>query len=127
MRRPLLNHTEPGDVVYDPFLGSGSVLIAAEATGRICHGLEIDPGYVDVIVRRWQRLTGQAAILEPGGGTFAEVACERERDARSTGFTLRAAVYGACTRATPLISDARSRWSVATGKRSGFRCLGPGS
>ena len=45
MRRPILNHTERGEVVYDPFLGSGSTLIAAEQTGRICYGLDIDPKY----------------------------------------------------------------------------------
>src|SRR6185503_1635364 len=54
MRRPILNHTERGRAVYDPFLGSGTTLIAAEMTERICYGLEIDPRYCDVIVRRWQ-------------------------------------------------------------------------
>src|SRR2546425_363556 len=52
MRRPILNHTERGDVVYDPFLGSGSSMIAAEQTGRVCYGLDIDPKYVDVAVLR---------------------------------------------------------------------------
>src|SRR5438309_10949046 len=58
MRRPLLNHTERGGLVYDPFLGSGSTLIAAEDTGRICYGLELSPAYVDVIVQRWQEADG---------------------------------------------------------------------
>src|SRR5580693_5301349 len=54
MRRPILNHTKSGQSVYDPFLGSGTTLAAAELTGRICYGLEIDPKYVDVVVERWQ-------------------------------------------------------------------------
>ena len=85
MRRPILNHTEPGEVVYDPFLGSGSTLIAAELTGRACYGLEIDPGYVDLIVKRWQRLTGKQAVLESDSRTFDEVAASRQDAAdRST-------------------------------------------
>lgn len=64
MRRPILNHTLKGDSVYDPFLGSGTTLIAAELTGRHCYGLEIDPGYCDVIVQRWEKLTGKKAVLE---------------------------------------------------------------
>lgn len=58
MERPIRNHK--GDV-YDPFLGSGTTLIAAERTGRTCYGLEIDPHYVDVIVRRWEAFTGEKA------------------------------------------------------------------
>lgn len=77
MRRPILNNTVRGDIVFDPFLGSGTTLIAAAATNRICHGLEIDPSYVDVIVRRWQKLTGKVATLEDGGRTFDEIAAER--------------------------------------------------
>jgi DNA modification methylase len=77
MRRPILNHTERGDVVYDPFLGSGTTLIAAEATERVCYGLEIDPQYCDVIVRRWQDFTGRQATLEATGRTFAAIAEER--------------------------------------------------
>jgi DNA modification methylase len=77
MRRPILNHTERGDAVYDPFLGSGTTLIAAETTERICYGLEIDPQYCDVIVRRWQDFTGRQATLEGAGRTFAAIAEER--------------------------------------------------
>jgi DNA modification methylase len=51
-------------------LGSGSTLIAAERTGRICHGLEIDPAYVDAAIRRWQRHTGRDALLARTGYTF---------------------------------------------------------
>jgi DNA modification methylase len=60
----LLDLTNRGDIVLDPFLGSGSTLIAAERTGRICRGVEIDPHYVDLIVRRYEACTGTTAILE---------------------------------------------------------------
>ena len=56
-------------LVFDPFLGSGSTLIAAEQLDRICYGLEISPEYCDVIVERWQNLTGKKARLEGGGAT----------------------------------------------------------
>lgn len=52
------NHTEAGDVVYEPFSGSGTTLIACEQTQRICYGMEIDPAYCDVIIKRWCNLTG---------------------------------------------------------------------
>jgi DNA modification methylase len=66
MRRPIIHHTKAGDAVYDPFLGSGTTLVAAELTERVCYGLELDPGYCDVIVSRWEKLTGKKATLEPG-------------------------------------------------------------
>lgn len=59
------NHGAEGDVVYDPFLGSGTTLVAAEQLNRTCVGLEIDPAYCDVIVERWQNLTGGQARREP--------------------------------------------------------------
>ena len=77
MRRPILNHTKRGEVVYDPFLGSGTTLMAAELTGRICCGMDIDPRYVDVAVLRWQEYTGQEAKLEAAGRTFEAVKAER--------------------------------------------------
>lgn len=77
MRRPILNNSIRGDVVYDPFLGSGTTLIAAQLTERICYGLEIDPRYVDVIIRRWQLLTKQPAILDASGRPFDDVARDR--------------------------------------------------
>ena len=78
MRRPILNHTERGEVVYDPFLGSGSTLIAAEQTERVCYGLDIDPKYIDVIVLRWQQQSGKKATLDGDGRTFEEIAEERQ-------------------------------------------------
>ena len=61
MRRPILNNSSPGQAVYEPFMGSGTTLIAAETTGRICLGIELNPAYVDVAVERWQRFTGAGA------------------------------------------------------------------
>ena len=74
MRKPILNHTKPGELVYDPLLGSGTTLAAAEVTGRVCYGLELDPKYADVVVERWQGLTGKQATLEGDGRTFDAVA-----------------------------------------------------
>jgi DNA modification methylase len=79
MRRPILNHTRRGELIYDPFLGSGTSLLAAETTGRICYGLELDPKFADVIVQRWQQFTGQAALLADDGRSFDLVAVERAR------------------------------------------------
>jgi DNA modification methylase len=81
MRRPILNHTQPGEGVYDPFLGSGSSLIAAESTGRVCYGIDIDPKYVDVAVLRWQQFSGRQAVLDSDGRTFEEIAAERRKEA----------------------------------------------
>jgi DNA modification methylase len=80
MRRPILNHLRRGELVYDPFLGSGTTLAAAELTERVCYGLELDPKYVDVIVQRWQVLAGKQATLEADGRTFEEIAQERRKE-----------------------------------------------
>lgn len=73
----LLDMTNRGDIVLDPFLGSGSTLIAAEKTGRRCRGLELDPLYVDVILRRYHEVMGQHGVLIETGETFPEVAARR--------------------------------------------------
>lgn len=65
--------TRRGEIVLDPFMGSGTTILAAERVGRRGYGLEIDPLYVDVAVRRWQSFTGRDAILEATGQTFDEV------------------------------------------------------
>jgi DNA modification methylase len=62
----ILDVTARGELVLDPFLGSGSTMIAAERVGRTCGGIEVDPLYVDLTIRRWQRLTGEQAIREDG-------------------------------------------------------------
>ena len=77
MARPIQNHGDAHDAVYDPFLGSGTTLIASEKLGRQCFGLEIDPRYCDLIVRRWQKVTGREATLDGDGRTFAVIAAER--------------------------------------------------
>lgn len=80
MRRPVLNNSSPGQAIYEPFMGSGTTLIAAETTGRVCLGIELNPAYVDVAVERWQRFTGREAILDGDGRSFAEVKVERLGD-----------------------------------------------
>ena len=72
VERAIRNSSRPGDVVLDPFGGSGTTLIAAEKAGRRARLVEIDPKYVDVIVRRWQQFTGKQAILESDGKPFDE-------------------------------------------------------
>jgi DNA modification methylase len=70
----ILDCSARGEIVLDPFLGSGSTLIAAERVGRICCGIEIDPLYVDTAIRRWQRLTGDQAIHAATNKSFNEIA-----------------------------------------------------
>jgi DNA modification methylase len=77
MRRPILNHLKRGELVYEPFLGSGTTLAAAELTERVCLAIELDPKYVDVAVQRWETLLGKRAQLEADGRTFEEIADER--------------------------------------------------
>ncbi|WP_226948844.1 DNA-methyltransferase [Rhizorhabdus wittichii] len=72
--------TQRGDLVFDPFIGSGTTLIAAEATGRIACGIDLDPGYVDVAIVRWQQMTGRQAIHADSGKSFEEVIRERSRE-----------------------------------------------
>jgi DNA modification methylase len=72
MRRPIENNSAGGDAVYDPFVGSGTTIIAAEMTGRACRALEINPAYVDVAVLRWQNFTGDVATLEATGYPFPQ-------------------------------------------------------
>jgi DNA modification methylase len=77
MRRPILNHTSRSDAVYDPFLGSGTTVMASELTDRACYGLELDPSYIDVTIERWQRFTGKTAMLDTDGRTFDQVRTDR--------------------------------------------------
>jgi DNA modification methylase len=64
-------------LVLDPFCGSGTILIAAERTGRKARALEIDPNYVDVAVRRWQAYAGKSAALAGSGETFEATEARR--------------------------------------------------
>ncbi len=75
----ILDCTARGDIVLDAFLGSGSTVIAAERVGRRCYGIEIDPLYVDTIVRRWESLTGRSAVHQPTGRSFRELEANAEK------------------------------------------------
>jgi DNA modification methylase len=75
--RPMRKHTKAGDIVFEPFSGSGSQLIAAEKLGRRCRAIEISPAFVDVAVRRWEGATRKQAVLDGTGKTFEETAAER--------------------------------------------------
>lgn len=74
---PMEQHTRRGEVVLEPFSGSGSQLIAAERLRRRCRAMEISPAFVDVAVRRWEQATGRQAVLDGDGRTFGEIAAER--------------------------------------------------
>ena len=86
MRRPIVNHTQPGELVYEPFLGSGTTLVAAGQLGRVCLAIELDAKYVDVAVLRWQQMTNRLACNEDGE-TFDSVA-------RSRGISLAEVISG---------------------------------
>jgi len=73
MRRPIENNSSPGQAVYEPFMGSGTTLIAAEISGRVCFGIELNPAYVDVAVERWQQFTGEDAVLSGSDETFNKI------------------------------------------------------
>ena len=77
IRRPILYHTRPAELIYEPFSGSGTALIAAEQTQRRCCAIEQSPEFVDVAVQRWQNFTGREATLPGDGCSFAEVAAKR--------------------------------------------------
>jgi len=72
-------------IVFDPFAGSGTTLLAAEKTGRIGRGIELDPHYVDVAIRRWQAMTGETAIHEETRASFDELARRRGAAAQQEG------------------------------------------
>ena len=76
MKRPIENNSSPGQAVYEPFSGSGTTIIAGEMTGRSVHAIELEPGYVDVAIKRWQDFTGEQATLD--GVAFADI--ERKPD-----------------------------------------------
>ena len=70
MKRPIENNSAAGDAIYEPFSGSGSTIIAAEITGRVCYAMELDPLYVDMAVKRWCAFTGRIATRESDGLLF---------------------------------------------------------
>ncbi|HEY0915023.1 MAG TPA: DNA methyltransferase [Solimonas sp.] len=75
----ILDSTARGDLVLDPFLGSGTTILAAHKTGRVGYGIEIDPAYVDVAIRRWQALSGESA-QHANGRLFRDVEAESKKD-----------------------------------------------
>jgi DNA modification methylase len=77
IRRPILWHAKPGEIIYEPFSGSGTAIIAAEMTGRHCYAIELSPAFVDVAITRWQSYSGEQARLEGDGRSFGEIAVER--------------------------------------------------
>ena len=81
VERAVRNSSKSRDIVLDPFGGSGSTLIACEKSGRRARLIELDPKYVDVIVRRWQEYTGNEAMLEGSGQSFEETAALRTAEA----------------------------------------------
>jgi DNA modification methylase len=84
MRKPILNHLERGGIVYDPFLGSGTTLVAADGLERVCYGMEIDPCYVDMTIGRWQKARGGKAVLAATGCGWEEMRTLRGQDVAAT-------------------------------------------
>lgn len=80
--RPIQAHSRPGEVVLEPFSGSGTQIMAAQHLGRACYAMEISPAFVDVAVNRWQTATGEDAILESSGESFAEISEQRKAGSR---------------------------------------------
>lgn len=81
MERCMVSALPEDGICAEPFGGTGATLIGCEKTGRVCYTMELKPNYCDVIVRRWQEFTGQAATLEGDGRTFDEVAAENGKKA----------------------------------------------
>jgi DNA modification methylase len=86
VERALRNSSHPGDLVLDPFGGSGTTLIAAEKSGRIARLVELEPKYVDVIVRRWQDWTGKQATRESDGVAFVDLVADDQEVANLVGL-----------------------------------------
>lgn len=75
--RAVITSCPEGGLVYEPFAGTGTTLIAAHATGRRCYSMELEPAYVDVVIRRWQERTGREAVLDSSGQTFNQTKAKR--------------------------------------------------
>ena len=74
----ILDVSRRGEIVLDPFLGSGSTLIACERVGRVCHGIELDPAYVDTALRRWRNYTGVEPVQAASGLTLRWLEAQRK-------------------------------------------------
>ena len=77
MKRPIENNSSPGQAVYDPFVGSGTTIIAGEMTGRAIYAIELSPAYVDVCLQRWQNFTGNQPTRERDGRSYQDLAASR--------------------------------------------------
>jgi DNA modification methylase len=73
VERAICNSSKRGDLVLDPFCGSGTTVVACEKTGRRARVMELEPRYCDVVVKRWQDFSGNVAIHRATGKTFAEI------------------------------------------------------
>ena len=74
--RAIKSSAPEGGLIFDPFSGTGTALVACELLGRVCYAMELEPAYVDVAIRRWQEISGQPARLDKAGGkgkTFAAI------------------------------------------------------
>jgi ParB-like chromosome segregation protein Spo0J len=80
MRRPIVNNSNAGQAVYEPFSGSGTTIIACEKESRIALAIELQPSYIDVAVTRWQNFTGKPTVLDGDGRSFEEIANERLKE-----------------------------------------------
>lgn len=76
----IMDCSKHGGIILDPFCGSGTTIMAAEKSGRICYGMELDPTYVDVTIKRWQRLYSEPVIHTQTGLTYEEVKLKRQND-----------------------------------------------
>jgi DNA methylase len=109
----LLDVTNRSDIVIDPFLGSGSTLIAADNTGRACCGVELDQLFVDVIVRRYEGATGDAATLIETGETFEALDARRASEAMPMWGLSRGAPWRTQVRGSSPFSSTGSRRVLA--------------
>ena len=109
--RPIENHLEAGECFYEPFGGSGSAIAAAETTGRRCFAIELDPKYVDVIVARWERLSGQSRTEDvvKRSSSARPTAATSRRTSRSRGRPCGPPAGDAPSRRTSLPGPARRR------------------
>lgn len=120
---PLLQHTKPRDLCYEPFSGSGTQIIAAEQLGRRCYAIDIQPAYIDVAITRWQTLTGKEATLGGTRRTFAQVAQERRRCRPSR--TSPAGTQGALPSSPPATAPSTRPSKPARAKGPGARRSAP--
>jgi DNA modification methylase len=77
MRRPIMNKSSPGQAVYEPIMESGTTLIAAETTDRVCYRVELNATYVNVAIERWQQFIGEKVILAETGESFSALKSQR--------------------------------------------------